>query len=161
LKGGLSITNRTRRPAPRAPFADIARAILPDWELSLAFVGPAEAKRLNEALRRKDYVPNVLSYAAGARSGEVLICPAEAVRQAPEFGLSAHDFTVLLFIHGCLHLKGHPHGATMERHERTLLARFAKDAARVRTSTHVSTHRHRNRYRNVPGKTGRRRRAGR
>ena len=54
---------------------------------------------------------NVLAFPLSKTSGEILICKEAA---AP--------FSVgYLFIHGCLHLRGLRHGATMEREERRLL----------------------------------------
>ncbi len=64
--------------------------------------------------KHKDKVSNVLSFPLSKHSGEILICPRAA---AP--------YTIgYLFIHGLLHLKGHKHGATMERIEQTVLKRF-------------------------------------
>lgn len=99
---------------------------LPGWELSLVFVGESRAQQLNLQLRNKSYVPNVLSYETGEKSGEILICLSVAKKQAPSYDLSYKDFVALLFIHGMLHLKGQAHGATMEKQERALLARFTK-----------------------------------
>ncbi|OYV63221.1 MAG: rRNA maturation RNase YbeY [Parcubacteria group bacterium 21-58-10] len=153
---GVSIQNFTRRPtAPRAVFSAIARDVLPGWDISLVFVGPARARALNKNLRHKEYVPNVLSYVAGAKSGEIIICLAEARRQAPAHGMSERTFVLYLFIHGALHIKGWAHGATMERSERKLVAKFAPSGAR--SLPNVTTHRNRHRHRHVPGKNGRRR----
>lgn len=59
-------------------------------------------------------VSNVLAFPLSPTSGEILICKQKA-----------KPFTVpYLFIHGCLHLKGLVHGATMEREERRFLKRF-------------------------------------
>lgn len=121
----VAITNFTRRPVPRFAYAKVAAAVLPGWDISLVFVGAARAQKLNMQLRKKSYVPNVLSYAVGEKNGEVFICLEEAERQAPAHGMSAGVFILYLFIHALLHLKGWPHGATMERWERKLLARFA------------------------------------
>lgn len=121
----LEIRNFTRGPVPKQPFADAAAGILPGWEISLVFAGERRAQALNVALRGKTYVPNVLSYEAGAKSGEIIICPAEARRQAPKYGLPYPQFCLFLFIHALLHLKGYPHGARMERQERAQFARFA------------------------------------
>ncbi|HUY62745.1 MAG TPA: rRNA maturation RNase YbeY [Candidatus Paceibacterota bacterium] len=155
---GISIRNLTRRPTPRLPYDAALRRVLPGWEVSLVFVGPAEARALNERLRGKAYVPNVLSYAAGTRSGEIIICLAEAGRQAPAYGVDARMFVLYLLIHGLLHLKGVPHGATMERSERGHLARLAKGVVRNYSSLHGSTNRNRHRHRHAPGQAGRRRR---
>jgi rRNA maturation RNase YbeY len=154
--GGVSIKSFTRRTkAPRFAYSEIAEKVLPGWTISLAFVGPKKAQTLNVQLRGKTYVPNVLSYEAGAKSGEILICLAEAKKQAPEYGLSSRDFVLYLFIHGLLHLKGWAHSATMEECERKLVAKFA--AGSTRTHSNATTHRNRNRHRHVPSKDGRRR----
>ncbi len=138
----LDIRNFTRRPpAPGVPFSAIAKAVLPHWEISLVFAGETRAQQLNIALRNKDYIPNVLSYVTGDKSGEIIICPAIAKKQAPLYGLKERDCVAYLFIHGLLHLKGHPHGATMELHERTFLARFGFKSP---TTTNGSTNRNRN-----------------
>jgi rRNA maturation RNase YbeY len=139
---GVSIKNLTRRPLRgRRVFQKIASRALPDWDISLVFVGPTKARTLNKQLRGKSYTPNVLSYAAGKKSGEIFICPSEALMQAPDFQLSASNFQLLLFIHGLLHLKGWAHGVRMEVCERKLLAHFAKGT--VRSSPHVAAHSHR------------------
>ena len=126
MAGGVSIRNLTRRKAPRLPFGAVAKEVLPSWEISLVFVPEAKAKALNKKLRKKTYTPNVLSYEAGNKTGEIIICPQVAKQQAPSYGLTMEMFMLHLFIHGCLHLKGYPHGATMDRREQKLLAKFAK-----------------------------------
>lgn len=113
----------------RLAFSKAAKKVLPDWELSLVFVGEKRALSLNKKLRKKSYVPNVLSYVAGEKSGEIIICPREADRQAAAYGMSKRGFILYLFIHGALHLKGWAHGATMERCEQNLLATYAKGSA--------------------------------
>ena len=153
---GVSIKNLTRRTlAPRFAYDAVAASVLPGWDISLAFVGPKKAQELNELLRKKSYVPNVLSYIAGSKNGEIIICLEEARRQASSYRMSEQEFVLYLFIHGLLHLKGWAHGVTMEKCERTLVAKFAASAAHPLPN--VTTHRNRNRHRHVPGKTGRRR----
>ena len=122
----VDIKNLTRRrlTAPRNMFSAIAKEVLPDWEISLVFVGPKKARVLNEQLRHKEYIPNVLSYKLGEKSGEIFICPQEAAKQALLHHMSEKEFILSLFIHGLLHIKGWAHGATMERCERKLLAQF-------------------------------------
>jgi rRNA maturation RNase YbeY len=143
---GILIKNETRRrQAPRAVFSKIAKEVLPRWDISLVFVAPAKARALNTQLRKKSYVPNVLSYIVGEKSAEIIICPSEAAKQASDFQLTASSFLLLLFIHGALHIKGWVHGAKMEKCERTLLFKY------------VQKNSDRHRHRHVPGKDGRRR----
>lgn len=105
-------------------FSRAAREILRGWDISLVFVGPTKALALNKQLRGKTYIPNVLSYAVGKKSGEIFICPNEAIKHAPDFQLPASSFLLLLFIHGLLHLKGWAHSARMEKCERKLLKKY-------------------------------------
>jgi rRNA maturation RNase YbeY len=116
--------NFTRRSAPGFPYKDIANVLAPGWEISLVYAGTTRAQSLNKVLRKKTYIPNVLSYVTGKKSGEIIICLEVAKKQAPSYDLSYKDFVAFLFIHGLLHLLGKPHGPTMERHERTFLKRF-------------------------------------
>lgn len=122
----VSIQNFTRHPVPRFAYDDIAASRLPGWEISLVFAGRTRAQRLNKRLRGKTYIPNVLSYEVGKKSGEIIICPDVAMRQAPRYDLSPSNFILYLFIHGILHLEGRPHGVTMEKWERKIFAQFAK-----------------------------------
>ncbi len=162
----MLIKNFTRRALPsRVPFSRVAEAVLPSWEISLVVVGRARAKTLNQRLRNKDYVPNVLSYKLGDHHGEIIICLEVAERQAPSYGLSFPAYIFYLFIHGLLHIKGGVHGATMEKSEQRLLSRFLPQRAGAksltRPLTHVTTHSNRHRHRHIPGKSGRGRRAHR
>lgn len=59
--------------------------------------------------------------------GDVVVCPAVALRQAPEHAGSYEDEVALLIVHGLLHLLGHDHAIDAERvamqaRERALLA---------------------------------------
>ncbi len=143
---GVSIKNLTQ-PLPKglgSAFSDIAASVLPKWDISLVFVGATRARALNKKLRGKNYVPNVLSYIVGENSAEIIICPSEAARQAPDFNLTPYTFTLYLFIHAVLHIKGWAHGDKMDKCERKLLEHYE------------TAHSNRNRYRHVPGKNGRR-----
>lgn len=128
--------------------------------MSLVFAGETRAKHMNRTLRKKDYIPNVLSYETGSKSGEIVICLQEAKRQAPTFGMTYTQFVGFLFIHGCLHLKGERHGATMDTKERVLLKRFISLSS---VPLHnVPTNHYRHRHRNTPDESrGGRRGAGR
>ena len=144
----LSVRNSTRRSTPGVPFEKILKQVLPGWEISLAFIGATRSRHLNQVLRRKNYTPNVLSLPVGNRSGEIFICRVIAKKEAPRYGMSERTYLLFLFIHALLHLKGVPHGTTMEHTERLLLRRFARGGALY---THGPTHRSRHRYRNFPG----------
>ncbi len=134
----LDTRNFTRSRAPSFPYAKAAASALPGWDISLVFAGEKRAKHLNEVLRGKDYIPNVLSYQSGKKSGEIIVCLPEARRQAQSYEMSYRNFVGYLFIHALIHLAGRRHGPTMEREERALLARLAD-----LSHPHGPTHRHR------------------
>ncbi len=111
---------------PEAPYEAMKLAVLgKKYELSLVFVGPTKAAALNEAYRKKTYVPNVLSFPLSDEAGEIIICPSVAVREAASFNLSKDGYIAYLFIHGLLHLKGLDHGDTMEKLEQRYLRKFS------------------------------------
>lgn len=115
----------TTRSQPNLPFEEIATAVLgKSYELSLTFVGKTRARELNRAYRSATYVPNVLSFPLANDAGEIYITPTIAQREAPKWNLSPRNYIGYLFIHGLLHLKGHDHGATMERAEQKYMSRF-------------------------------------
>lgn len=126
----LDTRNFTKSPIPKFSYKDALSATLPGWDMSLVFAGSTRAQSMNIRLRGKDYVPNVLSYESGTKSGEIVICLEVAKKQAPDYDMTYTEFVGFLFIHGCLHLKGERHGATMERKERLLLKRFTSQSKR-------------------------------
>jgi len=121
----VSIRNLTRRSAPRFAYSAVASEVLTDWNISLAFVGPKKALELNKQLRKASYIPNVLSYEVGNKSGEIIICLHEADKKAQKHLMDTRTFVLYLFIHGLLHLKGMAHSGIMERCEKKLVAKFA------------------------------------
>ena len=115
----------TVKKYPKHPYEEIKNQILGRrYDLSLAFVGKTRAATLNQRYRNKTYSPNVLSFPLDERTGEIFICPHVANVEARTYDLSPQDYVAFLFIHGCLHLKGHDHGATMERLEQSWLKKF-------------------------------------
>lgn len=110
---------------PKHPYEEIATTILSSsYTLTLAFIGERRAKTLNETHRKKSYVPNVLSFPLDSTTGEIYICPQVAKREAKKYNMSVHGYVGYLFIHGCLHLKGYDHGATMEKAEQKYVRQF-------------------------------------
>ena len=121
----LQLSHTTKSQPPKWPYEKIKDLILgKKYDLSLAFVGVSRAQQLNLAYRKKDYVPNVLSFPLDASHGEIIICPVIAKTQAKDFDLSVDGYIAYLFIHGLVHLKGHDHGATMEKLEQKYLHQF-------------------------------------
>jgi probable rRNA maturation factor len=120
----LSISS-TVASYPKHPYETIKNTILgKQYTLSLSFVGETRAQRFNIEYRQKDYIPNVLSFPLDERTGEIIICPAVAKKQAKDFNLSVDGYIAYLFIHGCVHLKGHDHGATMDKLEQKYVRQF-------------------------------------
>lgn len=120
----LGITSKVKT-YPIWPYEEIKNAILGKrYVLSLSFVGGAQAQKFNIAYRQKDYVPNVLSFPLDETTGEIIICPMVAKKQAKDFDLSVDGYIAYLFIHGCVHLKGHDHGDTMDKLERKFMRQF-------------------------------------
>lgn len=121
---GIYISHTTRS-FPRLPYENIARKVLGDaYTLSLTFVGETRARTLNTHYRGATYTPNVLSFPLSAKAGEIYITPVIASREAKKWNLSPRGYIGFLFIHGLLHLKGYPHGATMEKAEKKYMSLF-------------------------------------
>ncbi len=117
--------HKTTRTHPTLPFAAIKKDILgTSYELSLTFVGATRARVLNMAHRQKSYVPNVLSFPLSERVGEIYITPAVAAKEAAKFNMTPDGYVGFLFIHGCLHLKGLDHGATMDKAEQKYVRKY-------------------------------------
>ncbi len=115
----------TVRTYPAWQYETIKNTVLgKSYQLSLAFIGEVRAQKLNITTRQKDYVPNVLSFPLDGTTGEIYICPEVARRQAKDFSLSVDGYIAYLFIHGCVHLKGYDHGATMDKLEQKYMRQF-------------------------------------
>ncbi len=115
----LKISSTVNEFPARLPFKKIKNDILgQDYFLSLVFIGSKRALSLNQKLRNKSYIPNVLSIALTENTGEIYICPAIAYKQAKDFNHSNAGHVAYLFIHGALHLKGYNHGTKMEKAEK-------------------------------------------
>ncbi len=121
----FSITNETRASIPRVRFSAIKDAVLgASYELDLIFTVPTKMKKLNLIYRDKNISTDILSFPLGKNEGEIYISPSDARKMAKDFDRAYENFIAFLFIHGCVHLKGHDHGATMERIEADIRKRF-------------------------------------
>ena len=123
--------SHTVKGIPSFPYETIKNDVLgKKYTLSLSFVGPTRAQKLNEQYRKKTYTPNVLSFPLASDCGEIVICPDIARREASNYSHSKDGHIAFLFIHGLLHLKGHDHhtdaeAAEMERLERKYVKKYA------------------------------------
>jgi probable rRNA maturation factor len=101
------------------------------WALGIEFVGESRMQALNAEHRELDEVTDVLAFPLDGRDqlpeglerqlGDVVICHAQAVRQAGEAGVAPLDEVRTLVVHGLLHLLGHDHeiddGAMLARQD--------------------------------------------
>jgi probable rRNA maturation factor len=87
--------------------------------LGIAFVGESRMQALNAEHRGLDEVTDVLAFPLDGRDdlsdglerqlGDVVVCNAQAVRQAGDAGVQPLDEVRTLVVHGLLHLLGHDH----------------------------------------------------
>lgn len=87
--------------------------------LGIAFVSEDEMRALNAEHRALDEVTDVLAFPLDGRDalpaglerqlGDVVVCFAQAERQAAEAGLATPAEVRTLVVHGLLHLLGHDH----------------------------------------------------
>jgi probable rRNA maturation factor len=114
---------------PSLPFLSIKEKLLgKKYDLTVIFCTPKESQEKNKTYRGKDYPTNILSFPLSETEGEIYISLSTARRDAKNFDMSYEKFLHLLFVHGCLHLKGHDHGSTMEELEDKYLKAFFKHA---------------------------------
>lgn len=110
---------------PNVPFLEIKDKLLgKTYDLTVTFCTPKESQERNKTYRDKDYPTNILSFPLDERTGEIYICLSIARRDAKKFDMTYDQFLHLLVIHGCLHLKGHDHGSTMDSLEEKHLKQF-------------------------------------
>lgn len=95
-------------------------------EISVTFVDENEIRELNAHYRDVDSVTDVLSFPqfddpeeypeeGEICIGDVVICEAQAARQAKEFGHSYEREIIYLFTHSILHLLGYDHMEEAEK----------------------------------------------
>lgn len=123
----VAIQNRTKRRMPALPYQAMKDAILgSQYDLSLTIVSEKEIATLNQTYRGKSGPTDILSFSLSDTAGEILIAPQSALKKAAIFRETFATYMRRLFIHGCFHLKGFAHGATMEQLERRMIRRFSK-----------------------------------
>ncbi len=116
---------RKRGNLPPLPYKEIKETILgKSYELTLIFCTEEESQERNNTYRQKDYPTNILSFPLDEKEGEIYICLPVAKKDAKKFEMTELQFLHLLLVHGCLHLKGHDHGSTMEELEAKYVKKF-------------------------------------
>ena len=112
----------------------VAAALEHPAEITVRIVDAEEAQALNADYRRKDYVPNVLTFeygeiSPGVLGGDVVICAPVVEREAHEQGKPLKDHYAHMTVHGVLHLQGYDHidpadADIMESREAAILKQF-------------------------------------
>ncbi len=122
----VRVTHQARGAALPAAFAARIRALVRRAaaatasifaDVSVAFVDSTTMRALNKRYRRQPHVTDVLSftYQADPVAGEIIICLAQARRQAKQRGHSLVAELEVLVAHGLLHLAGYDHTKLAER----------------------------------------------
>ncbi len=126
MSGGITVRNMTKGKLPSLPFADIKNEVLgKDYDLSVVFVTEKESHKINLQTRAKDKPTNILSFPLDKTSGEIIICPTYAKKEASQFDRIYSNYLAFLFIHGLVHLKGFDHGSRMETEEKKIREKFS------------------------------------
>ena len=117
---------------PAAALRGWALAAFPGIEVTLRVVGRAEGSRLNKTFRDQHKPTNVLSFAYGGSTGDVVLCHPVIAREARAQGKSLRAHYAHLVVHGVLHLCGYVHekkrdAARMARAETRILRRIGFD----------------------------------
>ena len=113
----------------------LAAALERSAAVTVRFVGAAEARKLNDAYRDRDYATNVLSFDYGSAgpgqvlTGDIVLCAPVLRREARAQGKALSAHIAHLTVHGALHLQGHDHqspgaAARMEALEKRILAKL-------------------------------------
>ncbi len=112
--------------------AALASNAASDARVTIRIVGQAEGRLLNRSYRNRDYATNVLTFVfrdTPPLEGDIALCAPVITREARAQRKTVAAHYAHMVMHGLLHLQGYDHenskdAATMERRERTLLARF-------------------------------------
>ena len=104
-------------PARNTLMRWITAALERDAELTLRFVGAAEARKLNRDFRGKDYATNVLTFdyaRAPVVRADIVLCVPVIRREAREQRKPFRQHLAHLTVHGVLHAQGHAHDRAVD-----------------------------------------------
>jgi probable rRNA maturation factor len=133
LRLTVQYATNTRSLPSRAELRRWARAALErDAQVTVRFVGGAEARALNRNFRGQDHATNVLSFPlreARPVEGDIALCAPVIAREAIAQRKSLTAHYAHLIVHGMLHLQGHDHetpraAKAMERRESRIVTRL-------------------------------------
>jgi probable rRNA maturation factor len=112
------VSNRQTAPVNKRDLVSVAERTLAgegraEGELSLSLVTPEEMAQLHATYMGEEGATDVLSFPMDEEGllGDVVICPAEAVKNNPDVEAELR----LLVAHGVLHLLGYDHEEEEER----------------------------------------------
>lgn len=121
----FTLNNETTEAIPKVAFKAIKEEVLgKDYVLNVIITTSARIKKLNTIYRDKEVATDILSFPISDTEGEIYISPKETKKEAKNFDRSYENFFSFLFIHGCVHLKGHDHSSTMEAIEVKIRNKF-------------------------------------
>jgi probable rRNA maturation factor len=116
----------------RAAVLFLLRRGIRSAELSLVFVTGRSIRKINREHLGHDYVTDIVTFDLRIKGlipfdGELVICPAEALRNARAFGQPIEQEVLRYVAHGILHLLGYDDAtakqrAVMRKEENKLLA---------------------------------------
>lgn len=95
----------------------IVAALERDAELTVRFVGAAEARKLNRDYRGRDYATNVLTFDyahAPVVRADIVLCVPVIRREAREQRKAFREHLAHLAVHGVLHAHGHGHDRAVD-----------------------------------------------
>jgi len=112
----IEINNSVNFSVDKKSFSQVAKVVLKGENrerenISLAFIGKVEMKKLNKKFRKKNKPTDVLSFLLNEKEcfGEIIICPEVVAGNAKRYGVSAQSEMLKVFVHGILHLCGYDH----------------------------------------------------
>ena len=125
MSNAFTVVNEINAALPRVSFRALKDGVLgTKYNLSLIIASPKKMKQLNTIYRDKQKATDILSFPLSETEGEIYLSPSEAKKESKKFDRTYENFLAFLFIHGCVHLKGIDHGATMERIEAKFRQKF-------------------------------------
>jgi len=140
----IKAENQTGFPLPIEKLEAIAQS-LTNREIELVVCDNAAIQKLNAAYRSKDYPTDVLSFPLEGDFdtlplGSLVISSDMIYQRARELGHTPQEESILLFIHGLLHLLGYDHecdNGEMRAYEERLIRSFdLPESLIVRTEKH-------------------------
>lgn len=114
----IEINNLTKIPVDKRFFWEVAKKVLKSENrgkenLSVAFVGAENIRKLNKKFRKKDKPTDVLSFSKILNFkedlAEVIICPSVVKKNSKELGTTFKEELTKILIHGILHTLGYDH----------------------------------------------------